>query len=82
MYSSPFRFVFDMQQFSNICGGGAKYRWLLAQTLKTSVPDCGCIGRVDTDVVLCYDGRGWSALVGLVNFWDVVELIDEINCNL
>ena len=33
-------------------------------------------------MVLCYDGRGWSALVGLVDFWDVVELIDELICNL
>ena len=33
-------------------------------------------------MVLCYDGRGWSTLVGLVDLWDVVELIDEIICNL
>ena len=37
---------------------------------------------MDADAVLCYDGQGWSTLVGLVNFWDVVELIDEINYDL
>ena len=62
-----------MQKFSKLRGGGAKWRWLLAPILRASVPHCGCVGRVDTDMVLCYDGRGWSALVGL---WEDAYCMD------